>query len=294
VAGGGAVTRSKPDAVLPSGGKDTGAVAAGKPLVPAAEKSAVAPAPAATKPENEPWDTAWLLTYWQPLLGLLLILLLLLAVIFILMRRRDTAPLPETPFGGGLAPADQTRDGSREAAVAMDSAAQDAAPDEQGEEAPSDRGTDVSSALTEADIYLAYRRYSQAESLIRKSIERHPQSMVLKAKLLEIYAFRKDKQRFVAFMETVYETMVAVAPAIWAKVVEMGRDLVPEHRLISGSVLPEDDLDEDDLGTTAYGLIDEEDDTVILDPDLDDGEKKERGGDTRRRQPPRSLLGVDS
>ena len=99
---------------------------------------------------------------------------------------------------------------------------------------------DISSALTEADVYLAYRRYTQAETLLQNAIRQNPKSMILCAKLLEIYAFRKDKQSFTAFMEEMHEAMTAEAPEIWAKVVEMGRDLIPQHPLIAHSVLPEE------------------------------------------------------
>ena len=81
---------------------------------------------------------------------------------------------------------------------------------------------DVASALTEADIYLAYRRYGPAEELIKQAIDGNPENMILKAKLLEIYAYRKDKNKFVTAMEQVYQSMIARSPEIWAKVVEMG------------------------------------------------------------------------
>ena len=67
--------------------------------------------------------------------------------------------------------------------------------------------------------------------------------MILKAKLLEIYAFRKDKNKFVAVMEQDYQQMIARAPEIWAKVVEMGRNIAPDHELIAGAALSEEDAD---------------------------------------------------
>jgi pilus assembly protein FimV len=94
-------------------------------------------------------------------------------------------------------------------------------------------GTDISGALSEADVYLAYHRYGRAESIIKDAIEANPDSMMLKAKLLEIYAFRKDKKQFTSFMEHVYESTDDGSPELWARIVEMGRDLIPDHPLIA-------------------------------------------------------------
>lgn len=99
-------------------------------------------------------------------------------------------------------------------------------------------GEDAASILTKADIYLAYRQYDQAASLVRESIRANPSNWMLKAKLLEIYAFRKDKNGFVQYLEEVHDSMPQAEPEIWTKVIAMGRDLVPDHPLISASQLP--------------------------------------------------------
>lgn len=90
-------------------------------------------------------------------------------------------------------------------------------------------GGDIASVLTEADIYLAYRRYSQAESLVEEVMRQHPESPDLKAKLLEIYAFRRDAKLFQRYLDQVYPVLKSQSPDLWQKVVEMGRDLVPDH-----------------------------------------------------------------
>ncbi|MCP3868297.1 MAG: hypothetical protein GY703_09435 [Gammaproteobacteria bacterium] len=99
-------------------------------------------------------------------------------------------------------------------------------------------GMDISSALAEADIYLAYHRYGDAESLVKDAIRFNPDSVILKAKLIEIYAFRKDKRRFTAAMESMHHATADKSPEMWARVVEMGQDLVPNHPLIQNAVLP--------------------------------------------------------
>jgi pilus assembly protein FimV len=94
-------------------------------------------------------------------------------------------------------------------------------------------GTDISGALSEADVYLAYHRYGRAESVVKDAIEANPDSMMLKAKLLEIYAFRRDKKQFTSFLEQMYESADDGSPELWARIVELGRDLIPDHPLIA-------------------------------------------------------------
>ncbi|MEE4246566.1 MAG: FimV/HubP family polar landmark protein, partial [Kangiellaceae bacterium] len=51
-------------------------------------------------------------------------------------------------------------------------------------------------ALGEADIYIAYGKYEQAEKLLLDAIDEQPERTDLKVKLLECYAETKDKQKF--------------------------------------------------------------------------------------------------
>ncbi|MCW8944719.1 MAG: hypothetical protein OQL27_08090 [Sedimenticola sp.] len=88
---------------------------------------------------------------------------------------------------------------------------------------------DIASILTEADIYLAYRRYSQAETLVEEAMSQNPESPELKAKLLEIYAFRRDKKAFSRYLDQVYQVLMIQSPELWEKIVDMGHDLAPEH-----------------------------------------------------------------
>lgn len=92
-----------------------------------------------------------------------------------------------------------------------------------------EKSDDIGSILMEADIYLAYRRYSQAELLVQEAMELNPESFELKAKLLEIYAFRRDKGAFSSYLDQVYPALKAQSPAMWDKVIDMGQNLVPEH-----------------------------------------------------------------
>ena len=53
-------------------------------------------------------------------------------------------------------------------------------------------------AIAEADVYIAYGRDEQAEEILLDALKAHPARHVLRVKLLEIYAARKDQKKFSA------------------------------------------------------------------------------------------------
>jgi pilus assembly protein FimV len=88
----------------------------------------------------------------------------------------------------------------------------------------------------EADVYIAYGRYQQAESLIQQALEKAPDRLDLKLKLLEIYFTTRNMAAFIGLAE---ELDAAGAgrqdPALWERVQSMGKELAPEHELFGGS-----------------------------------------------------------
>ncbi|MCB1858607.1 MAG: FimV family protein [Gammaproteobacteria bacterium] len=88
--------------------------------------------------------------------------------------------------------------------------------------------------VSEADVYIAYGRYGQAEELIRQAIEKDPQRMELKRKLFDILYATKNKAAFTTLAE---EALLANMPKTdgvgWKAVVGMGSELAPDHRLFS-------------------------------------------------------------
>jgi pilus assembly protein FimV len=89
--------------------------------------------------------------------------------------------------------------------------------------------------LSEADVYLAYGRYKQAEELITQAIEKNPQRAELKMKLLEIHYAAKDHEAFELQAELVRDSFSTQHPELWARVMEMGRELAPDSALFGGS-----------------------------------------------------------
>ena len=142
----------------------------------------------------------------------------------------------------------------------------DALQDETGEVDP----------LAEADVYIAYGRYQQAEELIRQAIDKFPERPELKHKLFEILYATKDKDAFVALAEsTSAEGLDKKDPDAWNKVITMGGQLAAGHALFAGAAGASADFDDDELASLEDELgldnelgLDEVSTTVdLIDPD---------------------------
>ncbi|MCB1871442.1 MAG: FimV family protein [Gammaproteobacteria bacterium] len=98
----------------------------------------------------------------------------------------------------------------------------DALPEETGEVDP----------MAEADVYIAYGRYGQAEELVRQGLERNPRNQELKLKLLEILYAMKNTAAFTALAQELKAAGVSKAnPGAWASVATMGAKLDPGNSL---------------------------------------------------------------
>ncbi len=120
-----------------------------------------------------------------------------------------TSPTDETSFMSDFSPSDI-----------------DALQDETGEVDP----------LSEADVYIAYGRYQQAEELIKQAIEKFPDRIELKQKLLEIYYSAKKPDAFADLAQEMADAGLEDRnPDAWSKIAAMGRELKPSHALFAGA-----------------------------------------------------------
>src|SRR3569833_624817 len=89
--------------------------------------------------------------------------------------------------------------------------------------------------VVEADVYLAYRRYQQAEALILAALALQPQRLELKVKLLEIYYAARNTESFRSVAESLHNDLWQNPDdALWQRVVTMGAELLPDHILFAG------------------------------------------------------------
>ncbi len=87
--------------------------------------------------------------------------------------------------------------------------------------------------IAEADVYLAYGRYQQAEDLMRQAIEDDPDKDECKLKLLEIFHTNENKSSFEKYAEELVSEGKHEDIGFWAKVAEMGIELSPESPLFN-------------------------------------------------------------
>ena len=146
-----------------------------------------------------------------------------------------TSPTDETSFMSDFSPSDI-----------------DALQDETGEVDP----------LSEADVYIAYGRYQQAEELIKQAIEKFPDREELKHKLLEIYFSAKKSEEFSELAQQLHDGgLEEQQPDAWSKIAAMGKELSPGHALFAGAAgLASADVlgDDDDLGLDLGPLAESE------------------------------------
>jgi pilus assembly protein FimV len=124
----------------------------------------------------------------------------------------------------------------------------------------------------EADVYIAYGRYQQAESLINQAIEKDPDRLDLKLKLLEIYFTTRNLASFTALAEQLESAGAPEKdPQLWESVQSMGRELIPDHELF---VVPESGEEAMAPESTMGGgeeepLVSDSEELASLDLDLD-------------------------
>jgi len=98
---------------------------------------------------------------------------------------------------------------------------------------------DAVDPIAEADVYLAYGRYQQAEELIKQALSERPDDPALRLKLLEIYYANEDGA---AYREYARELQAAGADGdaeFWNKVVEMGRELGLDDAILAAGSAPD-------------------------------------------------------
>ena len=82
--------------------------------------------------------------------------------------------------------------------------------------------------VAEADVYLAYGRDLQAEEILKEALRTSPSRVAIHAKLMEIYAKRRDLKSFEVIAAEAFNQTRGNGPE-WAYISEMGRDLDPAN-----------------------------------------------------------------
>jgi pilus assembly protein FimV len=88
--------------------------------------------------------------------------------------------------------------------------------------------------IAEADVYMAYGRDSQAEEILKEAVAKDASRIPVHAKLLEIFAKRKDKKSFEETALKLKNLTNGVGPE-WAKAAALGHSIDPGNGLYAGA-----------------------------------------------------------
>lgn len=241
--------------------------------------------------------------------GLLLVVLVLGAIVYLVKRRRDNAAGDaDDDFGFGAFGASE-EDALEDVADSIDAESIDQLVSDEDVKAsmaeakseekkfdaeatmilPSGTGTVVTSAaelqaeepqeeqddvLAEADVYLAYGIYQQAEELLEAAIAEHPDKDSYRVKLAETYYAGKNAKAFEKLGTEMKQRLGDKETPAWIKVVAMGKELCPDAEIFQQADL-DVDLDVNDMMPKSpepmdFDLGDIEDDSASeLDMDFD-------------------------
>lgn len=112
--------------------------------------------------------------------------------------------------------------------------------------------------LAEADVYLAYGRFQQAEDLVGEALENNPDDESLNLKLLEVFLAAKNPAGFDEHAQALRGRLTDGGGSFWEKVSEMGRELSPENPIYQAGTAVADDIDSYEDTDLADGLGDYE------------------------------------
>jgi pilus assembly protein FimV len=93
--------------------------------------------------------------------------------------------------------------------------------------------------VAEADVYLAYGRDLQAEEILKEALRTSPKRVAIHAKLLEIYAKRRDNKAFDGVASEAFKLTQGYGPE-WAFIVEMGHEIDPANPMYQPGGQPVD------------------------------------------------------
>jgi len=139
---------------------------------------------------------------------------------------------------------------------------------------------DSDDVLAEADVYISYGLYQQAEELLKEGLAKDPDNTKYQFKLAEIYHGDKKSDEFVQHVESIAPNYDKQSPE-WSKIVTMGAALVPAHALFAGDAASA--VDEAPAQANEQAAADSADDSIedfeMAAEDLEDFESDDLADD---------------
>ncbi len=160
--------------------------------------------------------------------GGVIVLLLLLGLV--ISRRRNKGGFQESILSGGTssmlnASDDESRsETSFLSDLAISGMGGGAISTDEGEVDP----------ITEADVFMAYGRYQQAEEVLKKALDANPDRPDVTGKLFEVYFNTRDKDKFDELADASAASLQE-NDDVWSSVAAMGKQISPENPLFASA-----------------------------------------------------------
>jgi pilus assembly protein FimV len=128
------------------------------------------------------------------------------------------------------------KDFDSDATMVLDSA-EDAVITESSTSAADQEDEPRDDVIAEADVYLAYGIYQQAEELLVQAIADNPDRDDYRVKLAETYYASKNAEAFVEVASEIKQRAASDDSPEWKKVMVMGQDLCADNPMFQGSMV---------------------------------------------------------
>jgi pilus assembly protein FimV len=226
------------------------------------------PKPALTKESGSLIDDVMDGTY-NLYLGIAGVIIFLLLVVSIFRRKKqevgyyDAVEATRTPLKSKATPTiSESADELPETAddVLAGSDISDIEQDIEQEEVGTD---DTSDPLGEADIYLAYGKFDQAESILLSAIGENPERLELRTKLLECYSEMKEQDKFEEHVSSI-NNEIDSDTELKSFIEELYLSTWPEGSLFAAQYVEQDRIAETtDIEDDDFSFEDDSDEAVI-------------------------------
>ena len=151
----------------------------------------------------------------------------------------------DTGEAGQALPAtdEESVDDSASASATTKGSAEDTSIAQAEDSADLDEDKPRDDVIAEADVYLAYGIYQQAEELLKQAITDNPERDDYRLKLAETHYAGKNADAFVEVASDIKQRVDEDTSPLWKKVLGMGQDLCADNPMFQGTIVDAPDVD---------------------------------------------------
>jgi pilus assembly protein FimV len=149
----------------------------------------------------------------------------------------------ESLSAGQMAEPDTAEEFDSDSTMILDSSVEDTIISEDSGSELADEDEPRDDVIAEADVYLAYGIYQQAEELLTQAIADNPDRDDYRVKLAETHYASKNADAFIEVASEIKKRAGDEDTPAWKKVMVMGQDLCADNQMFQGSMVGGLDVD---------------------------------------------------